>query len=427
MRARLLRCAAFAAFAALVATPALARGADDEEEPIEVVELIPDDAPSWSMTNVFAPITGIFHGGWGYWYSPREIVIETTPPGAVLDLFYVRRNFQKGYEQADAPVKLVLPPRIEATDRDSITIRALLNGFQQKELHVKVRSREKRLMIDLAPLPNSLVAFTHTYFAGRGSLTFLTKEQLSFRLQKSPKGFGVVLTETANTPEATASMQGATSALVDRVGAQQLGEDLVVRVDLVDGADGALETRSRQLVDPVRGLHVFSLDLVPKDGGAADIGRARAALSRIGPPDASGCALEYDASLREELDPAALARALSPNGSYTDKFLAAAMKRLGEVAPGGVIAMVDGSSYRGAIPIELMAAATQPGAAIGYLSVLRRFVAELESQTYRRSTLRGLIAPELAPSTFDAIVDAAEARERSCRNTAALRGAPGRG
>ena len=55
-------------------------------------------------------------------------------------------------------------------------------------------------MIDLSPLPNSLIAFTHTYFAGRGSLSFLTKEALTFRLQKSADGFGVVLTETANTP-----------------------------------------------------------------------------------------------------------------------------------------------------------------------------------------------------------------------------------
>ena len=61
----------------------------------ETIELIPDKRASWGPTNLFAPITGLFLGGPGYWYRQREIAIDTTPPGAVLDLFYVRRNFQK--------------------------------------------------------------------------------------------------------------------------------------------------------------------------------------------------------------------------------------------------------------------------------------------------------------------------------------------
>ncbi len=52
----------------------------------ETIELIPADRSSWGATNVFAPVTGLFMGGPGYWYSQREIEIETTPPGATLDL-----------------------------------------------------------------------------------------------------------------------------------------------------------------------------------------------------------------------------------------------------------------------------------------------------------------------------------------------------
>jgi hypothetical protein len=411
-----------AAFAA-AAAPAAAPDAPD----YDVVDLVPRDPPSWSLTNVFAPITGIFLGGWGYWYDPREITIDTTPPGAVLDLFYVRRNFQKAYEQADAPARVVLPPRIEATSRDSITIRALLDGYRQKEVHVSVRSREDRLMIDLAPLPNALVALSHTYFAGRGSLTFLTREQLDFRLQKAQDGFAVVLTETADTPAADETMRGISSAFIASVDPQQLGEDLVVHVALTDAArDGSIETRSRQSVDPVRGLHLFALDLVPRDGGAAQIEQARAALARITTRDVTGCALAYDEALRSQLEPAALARALTPDGSFTDKFLRAAMKRLGEVSPRGVIQMLDGSTFRGAAPIELMAAATQPDQAVGYLALLRSFVEELEPEAYRRGTLRGLVAPELPRARFDAVADAAEARERACSaSTAAGAARPG--
>ena len=101
----------------------------------ETVELIPDKRASWRPSNLLAPITGLFLGGPGYWYRQREIAIDTTPPGAVLDLFYVRRNFQKAYEQADAPVTVVLPSRIEADARDSITIRASLPGYRQQEIH----------------------------------------------------------------------------------------------------------------------------------------------------------------------------------------------------------------------------------------------------------------------------------------------------
>jgi hypothetical protein len=391
--------------------PATPTAQDDFDE----VELIPADPPSWTPNNLLAPITGLFLGGPGYWYARRKIEVETTPPGAMLDLFYVRRNFQKRYEQADAPARVILPPRIEATSRDSLIVRALLDGYRQKEVRIPVRSREEHVMIDLSPLPNTLVGFSHTWFAGRGSLNFLTKEALTFRLQKSDDGISVVLTETGRSPEAREAMEGVESPLVEEVRGQQLGEDLVVRVRLTElGRSDAFETRSRQSVDPVRGLHQFALDFVPKDGGAGDIARARAALARIGPAVASGCALEFDRALRDELDPAALARALTPNGSYTDRYLRAALKRLGEVSPGGTLHLVDGSSFQSDVPIELMAAATQPNQVIGYLAMLRAFVAELEPPATQRATLRGLIAPGRPPADFDRLIEAAERRERDC-------------
>ena len=414
------RLLAAAAVLALLLPAWLAGAQDDElaEDEFEIVELKPDDAPSWTPNNLLAPITGLFLGGPGYWYDDRVVEIETTPPGAALDLFYVRRNFQKRYEQADAPARVILPPRIEATDRDSLNVRALLDGYRQVEERILIRSRDERVVIDLSPLPNSLIAFSHTYFAGRGSLNFLTKEALTFRLQKSSDGIGVVLTETGQDPAAKEAMRGVQSALVDSVRGQQLGEDLVVRVAFTERGLGDYEQRSRQTVDPVRGLHHFALDLVPKQGDGDDVQRAVDALARLKAADVSGCALDYDTSLREQLDPADLARALTPNGSYTDKYMRAAMKRLGEVSPGGAIRMIDGSEFRSDIPIELMAAATQPGQAIGYLSLLRQFVAELEPAPYRRMVLRGLIAPEVPPDRFDAFADEAERREQGCQASA---------
>lgn len=399
------------AFIALLLLAGAAVGAETQGE---IVELVPEERASWGATNFFAPITGFFLGGPGYWYGERTIEVDTTPAGAALDLFYVRANFQKRYEQAEAPATIVLPPRVESGPRDSVTIRAMMDGYRQKDVHVRVRSRRSKVTIDLEPLPNALVAVSHTYLAGRAALAFLTEEAPAFRLQKSSDGIAVVLAETAKTPEADEAMAAASSALLRSMTARQLGEDLVVQLVLGEGEREKLEIRSRQTYDPIRELHSFVLDFVPADKGAGAVRRAREALARIEARHLNGCAQAFDEVLRQRLEPAALARALVPKGAFTDPFLRAAMKRLGEVSPEGVVSLVDGSRFRVAAPIELAAAVTRASEAIGYLALLRQMVAELEPTDYRRATLRGLIAPELGSSLFDAILDAAEASERGC-------------
>ena len=381
----------------------------------EVVELIPTERSAWGATNLFAPITGFFLGGPGYWYSARRIEVDTTPPGAVLDLFYVRGNFQKGYEQAEAPATVVLPSRIEAGPRDSLTIRALLDGYRQGEVHVKVRSRESKVHIDLEPLPNALVAMTHGYFAGRTTLNFVTKEALTFRIQQASDGFTVVLTSTGKASGAEGTLVGVQSSILKSVKAQQLGEDLLVRVSLTEAARARkIETRSRQSFDPIRGLYTFALDLVAPEDGTTPVQRAQAALRGIQPGAVSGCAREFDAALHEQLDPSALARALAPGGGFADPYLRAALKRLGELSPDGELTLVDGTRFRAAIPIELSAAASQAAEVKGYLVLLREFVSGLELPSDRRESLRGLIAPELGVASFDTVMDAAELREQRC-------------
>ena len=71
------------------------------------------------------------------------------------------------------------------------------------------------------------------------------------------------------------------------------------------------------------------------------------------------------------------------------------------------------------MPIELSAAASQASNAEGYLSLLRQFVVELESPEHWRGIYRGLIAPEVNPASFDAMMSRAEGREQRCRATLA--------
>jgi len=395
---------------------ALVLGAPASGDPAgETVELIPSERVGWTFTNLFAPITGLLLGGPGYWYDARRIEIETTPPGALLDLFYVRRNFQKGFEQAESPITVVLPSRIEAGPRDTLVVRAVLDGYRHQEAKVGVRSRETRISIQLAPVANSLVAFSHVDVAGRATLEFLTSEPIAFRLQSGSAGPSLILPQTAAQASALATLEGVRGPLVASLRPQQLGEDLVVRIALGQEArDGAYELRSRQAADPVRGVHVFALDLVPPDAGAASVERIRSALTRIVPADVAGCAAAFDAALRSALDPEQLARALSPRGAFTDALLRAALRRLGEVSPGGEIALTDGTRYRASVPLELAAAASEPAQAQGYLALLRRLVALLEAPPHRREGLRGLLAPELPPAGFEVALAAAESRERGC-------------
>ena len=385
----------------------------DAQPEREVVDLKPEELASFGLKNVAAPIASLFRG-FGHYYKDRRIDIDTTPSGGMVDLFYVRSNFQKRFEQAETPVTVILPARVDAGPRDSITIRAFREGFRQKTTTVKVASSVDSVVIDLEPLPNTLDALSHRYFAGRSTLGFLTGEALTFRVQEADDGFSVILTETAMAPEARDALDQMHSPLIEEVFAQQLGEDLLVKVSLTDRARGATTVRSRQQYNAARDLHEFVLDLVPKDGGAASVQQALDALASIQTADVTGCALDFDDAMRKQLDPGSLNRALTPEGDFTDRYVRAAMRRLGEVTPGGVVEFTDGSRYRPAVPIELEVALNQAAEARGFLALLRTFVDDLEKDDYRVETYRSLIAPELDNGTFAVALGKAEAARTAC-------------
>jgi len=379
---------------------------------VPTVDLVPKDRASWRPRNLFAWLRP------GHNYDQRSILVETSPADAMLDLFYVRSNFQKRYEQAEAPARVLLPSRVDAGPRDALVVRAFREGFRQKEVSVRVQSGDDHVVLELEPLPNTLLAASHVYLAGRASLAFLAKESLTVRVQNADDGFNVVLAETALAGEVAPALAGMQSPLIKRVESLQLGEDLLVQVEMPPAQRAAYELRSRQMRDELRDLYVYSVELVPSDGGVASVSRAREALARLAPADATGCARTFDDALRQQLDPAALARALAPRGAFTDPYLRAAMKRLAEVSPGGRIEMTDGSSYT-ASPLELAAAMSQASQARGYLALLRAFVRELEIPANRQDTLRGLVAPESGSAAFAEALSAAERRESSCRGSGA--------
>jgi hypothetical protein len=346
-------------------------------------------------------------------YDPRIVLVETSPEGAMLDLFYVRSNFQKRYEQAESPARVRLPPRVEAGPRDALMVRAFREGYRQKEASLRVQSGQDRIVLELEPLPNTLVAASHTYLAGRGSLAFLAKESLTVRVQQRDQGFNVILAETAVASEIAGTFTGMKSPLVEDVETLQLGEDLLVEVRMPTGRRSEYELRSRQTRDELRDLYSYSVELVPTDGGIDAVRRAREALARVRAEDVAGCARVFDDALREELDAEALARALAPRGTFTDPYLRAAMKRLVELTPDARVQMLDGSTFTSS-PIELSAAMSQAAQArvsrpAARLRARDRAPADVTTRCAARGT------GETSPEAFLAALRSAEQRETSCR------------
>lgn len=379
----------------------------------ETVELMPGGPGHWGMRDVVAPFSSLVLGP-GHWYGERTLEVETTPPDAAVDLFYVRAGFQKRFEQADAPVTVRLPRRIDAHPGDVVIVRAFAEGYGVTERTVKVGSRTDEILLELEPLPNVLRAVAHTYFAGRASLELHTAESLSLRVQETEGGFQVALHETAR--DEGVEVGGLGGPLLGDVKALQLGEDLVVQVSWGAAVtDGEPELRSRQSRDPIRDVHVYSIEAISSEWtSGAGVERTRDALAQIGPEDVSGCALAFERSLREALDPAALSRALAPRGRFTDPYIRAAIRRLGQVWPGGAIELTDGSRFSPDSSIQLSAAHNQAAEVRGLLALLRGLVARLEPDSQRRAVLHGLIAPELSASAFASAHEAAADAERRC-------------
>lgn len=390
--------------------------AADDAPAREVIDMAPEQAVGWSLRNLAAPIVAIFRGGLGYWYSPRAIELETTPAGGFVDLFYIRRNFQQRFEQARTPVTILLPKRIEAGPHDALIVRAYREGYRHQSVTIPIKSLQTELVINLEPLPNTLEAVAHRYFGGRSTLVFMTTESPTFRVQEKPKGFALILSETAKTPEAAAAIEGLHSPMIASARTQQLGEDLVVETVFADGAK--IELRSRLSRDLARGLYAFSLDLRPAAGLGDSVVAAHEALGRLKPEHVSNCNLVFDQSLHALLELGALSRALTPRGAFIDPYVRAAMRRLGELsAKDGLVKFASGAAYRPEVPIELEVALSQAADAVGFLALLRQFVIELEAAEHRPEAFRSLVAPELDPTSFGLILRRAEASERECAST----------
>ncbi|MBW2281219.1 MAG: hypothetical protein JRG82_10790 [Deltaproteobacteria bacterium] len=371
----------------------------------ERVDMYPPEPAMWTPRNVVAGVTSVF-GFYSHWYREKRVVIETVPADTELSLYYLRGNFQKRFERVDAPVVVELPSRIDSSSHDTFRLRVSKDGYLVEEKRFKVHKVPDRLLIELAPLPNSLTFLGQTHLGNRTTLTLRTTEEPQVRMAKGSQknSFTMALTETANKLEVTPEIS---SGFIEGIEIAQLGEDLLLRV-ATTAPD--LEVRSRASRDPVRREFVITLDLTPPGARLVtpgDISGELAAISFSGP---GRCGGRFEGVLREELDAGAVSRAFRGGGSVTAYYREESMRKLGRLDTGRVHS-VSGDTFRIGSPIEFEMAMQSAADIRGYFALLGVIA---RGQDDPETFLRSLLAPETSAADFESIYRKADRAYQSC-------------
>lgn len=372
---------------------------------VEHVELYPPEHVMWTPRNLVAGVTSVI-GFYGFWYRPKQLLIETVPADANVSLYYLRGNFQKRFERVGAPVVVELPSRIASSSADTFRYRVYKDGYLVVEDRFKVHDVPEKLLIELAPLPNSLVFVGQTHLGNRTTLTLRTTEEPQVRMAKGSdsKSFTIAFTQTANQLEQTPDLE---SGYLAGIELQQLGEDLLLRVATT--REG-LEVRTRSSRDPVRREHVIRLDLIAPGARmltAGDISRELAAVPFTGP---TRCDRRFEAVLRDRLDPAVTARAFRGGAPVTEYYQKESMRKLGRLDTGRVHSG-SGDTYRIGSPIEFEMAIQSAPRIRGYFGLLGVIARRQDDPS---TFLRSLLAPDMSSADFESIYRAANRAYRAC-------------
>jgi hypothetical protein len=351
----------------------------------------PDEASTFTIRNVGAAISSVV-GFWNYWYGENSVTLDSVPRDAQLEVFYIRKNFQKKYQLLAPPVRLCLPNRISATRRDALTVRVSSGGYSTREWTFSVLDTPENLVLQLDPLPNALVFLGHTHLRDRTTLALRTLKEPEFRVSKSTgqAGFTLALTQTADKLAPKPRVSG---GHVRGVEVAQVGEDLLLRID-TDSPD--VEARSKQSYDPIRQEYVFLLDFAPAGERAPSMDEVRVDLERAPFSPGDRCAGAMEATLRSRLEAEVIARAHRPSGSLADLYQRQAMLKLGRFDHGTVQTLA-GETLRTGNPLELEMALQGAASVRGYLGLLAAFS---RTQPESETALRSLIAPDMSAEEF---------------------------
>ncbi len=365
------------------------------------IAMKPDSVADWA--NLLPALARPWH-----YFPQRSIRIETTPTGALLDLAYHRRGARLMFEQVRAPLEVELPSRFVAHRGDALGIHAFVPGYEPVRITAPLHGGTELLEIDLEPIANSVEIAGYRYLAGRGALTLLTRAELDLRVSDAARELYLVLPGTALGEEAGKLLDSLGSPQLEGVTAIQLGRDLLLQIRLAgETKQERPDFRIFTGFETARQLHRTVLDFSRPETRATR--RALNGLAKIRSEAVSGCALRFDAALREGLERTDLARALTPSADFIDPILRAALRRLAELTAGGDLRLTDDTRLDPDAPVEFEAALGQSHEVEGLLALLRALAAELAPVEQRAAVLRGLLAPELDQDSFDERLSGGEA------------------
>jgi hypothetical protein len=370
------------------------------------IAMKPDSLAQWG--NLLPALARPWH-----YFPQRSIRIETSPPGALLDLAYLRHGVRLMFEQVRAPLEVELPSRFVAHRSDALSVRAFVPGYQPARITAPLHGDTERLLIDLERISNSVEIVGYRYLAQRGALTLLTRAELEVRVGDITDEFYVVLSETALGEAAGKVLDSLQSPQIERATAVQLGRDLLLQLRLgQETRDELPALRIFTGFETARQLHRTVLDFSRPE--ARTTRRALDGLAQIRPEAVSGCALRFDAALREGLEPTDLARALTPSADFIDPILRAALHRLAELSADGQLRLADGTRLQPDLRLEFEAALGQAHQVEGFLALLRALAVQTAGAEAQSQVLRGLVAPELDQGGFEERAAKAERAEQEC-------------
>ena len=152
-----------------------------------------------------------------FYFDERITSIDSTPPGAELELFYLRRGGQLLYREGRAPLVVSIPSRSKTSEDDAILIAASLDGREKTRTSFPALSVPDEIQLELPPLENQLLSVAHGHLAGRSVLELRTKEPPTLAINESPHAYTVQIAHTGVSGEVTRHLASLTDPLLARL------------------------------------------------------------------------------------------------------------------------------------------------------------------------------------------------------------------
>ena len=350
--------------------------------------------------------------------EPQTISIDSTPPEADLAVVYLRGGAQLIRRKGRAPLQVRLPSRYDAGPDDYIIVSAQLVGRELRKVTHAVRAVPAVIELQLRPLSNQLLALAHGHLAGRSVFELRTDQEPTVRVREDASGVTLVFERTGSAKNAVGDANRMTDPLVRSVQLLQLGEALMLRLDLRKPSE-AVRVRHLSQADLVNEIHRTQIEIVDLAEEASRITRLRETLDSMTIADLPACSEEFEDEMRRRLDPDRLASALSPHRNAEGPTLREALRQYAAARAPSDLATLGGERLPASHPLEFELAMTRAAEIRGFLAWLRAFTQLLEPADDGVLALRSLIAPDSPPESFEMALLAAREAEQKCVTTPA--------